>query len=78
MTGREADDSHPSSAKVKNAWSYTSTLPYVLMPWCLSKGFVFVTCYVLKYRGNFTFAVFHKSGMPFMSFGICIKYIRCE
>jgi hypothetical protein len=25
--GREADNSHPSSAEVKNAWSYTSTPP---------------------------------------------------
>jgi len=25
--GREADNSPPSSAEVKNAWSYTSTLP---------------------------------------------------
>jgi len=25
--GREADHSHPSTAKFKNAWSYTSTLP---------------------------------------------------
>jgi hypothetical protein len=27
LPGREADRSPPSSAKVKNAWSYTSTLP---------------------------------------------------
>jgi hypothetical protein len=27
--GREVDHSPPRSAKVKNAWSYTSTLPYV-------------------------------------------------
>jgi hypothetical protein len=25
--GHEADHSHPSSAEVKNAWSYTSTTP---------------------------------------------------
>jgi hypothetical protein len=29
--GREADHSPPSSAEVKNAWSYTSTSPYVFM-----------------------------------------------
>jgi hypothetical protein len=28
--GREADHSSPSSAEVKNAWSYTSTLPICL------------------------------------------------
>jgi hypothetical protein len=30
-----ADHSHPSSAEVKNAWSYASTHPYVFMAWCL-------------------------------------------
>jgi hypothetical protein len=29
--GCEADHSPPSSAEVKNDWSYTYTLPYVLM-----------------------------------------------
>jgi hypothetical protein len=28
--GREADHSPPSSAEVKNPWSYTSTLPILL------------------------------------------------
>jgi hypothetical protein len=31
--GREADHSPPSSAEVKNAWSYISTLQYVFMAW---------------------------------------------
>jgi len=35
--GNEADHSPPSSAEVKNAWSYTSTPPYVFMAWCLVK-----------------------------------------
>jgi hypothetical protein len=35
--GHEADDSSPSIAKVKSAWSYTSTLPYTFMAWCLIK-----------------------------------------
>jgi hypothetical protein len=33
----EADYSAPSSAEVKNAWSYTSTPQYVFMAWCLVK-----------------------------------------
>jgi len=33
--GREADYSPPSSAEVKNAWSYTSILQYVFMAWYL-------------------------------------------
>jgi hypothetical protein len=35
--GREADHLPPSSAEVKNAWDYTSTLAYVFMAWCLVK-----------------------------------------
>jgi hypothetical protein len=35
--GREADHSPPSSAEVKNAWSYTSTPQYAFMAWCLFK-----------------------------------------
>jgi hypothetical protein len=36
-TGREADHSPPPNTKVKNAWNYTSTLPYVIMARCLVK-----------------------------------------
>jgi hypothetical protein len=35
--GREADHSPPSSAEVKNAWSYTSNPQHVFMAWCLVK-----------------------------------------
>jgi len=35
--GREADHSPPSSAVVKNAWSYTSTQSYVFVESCLVK-----------------------------------------
>jgi hypothetical protein len=42
--GGEVDHSPPSSAEVKNAWSYTSTPQYVFMAWCL-----------VKHRDNFTF-----------------------
>jgi hypothetical protein len=35
--GREADHSSPSTAEVKNAWSYTSSPQYVFMAWCLVK-----------------------------------------
>jgi hypothetical protein len=31
---RETDDSPPSSVKVRNAWSYTSTPQYASMAWC--------------------------------------------
>jgi hypothetical protein len=43
---READYSRPSSAEVKNAWSYTSTTPHVFMAW-----------WVIKHRVSFTFAL---------------------
>jgi hypothetical protein len=38
--GREADHSPPCSAELKNAWSYTSTPPYVSTAWCLIKQWV--------------------------------------
>ena len=31
--GREADQSHPSSAEVKNKWRYNSTPKYAFMAW---------------------------------------------
>jgi len=42
--GHEADHSPPSITEVKNAWSYTSVPPYVLMAW-----------YLVKHRDNSTF-----------------------
>jgi hypothetical protein len=44
LQGREADQSPPSSAEIKNAWSYFSNTQYVFMAWCL-----------VKHRDNFTF-----------------------
>jgi hypothetical protein len=35
-SGHEADYSLPSSAEVKNTWSYTSTPSYRFMAWCLT------------------------------------------
>jgi hypothetical protein len=35
--GRESDYSPPSSAEVKNAWSYTSNPPYFFMAWYLRR-----------------------------------------
>jgi len=42
----ETDHSCPSSAEVKNAWSYTSTTKFVFMAW-----------YLVKHRNNFTFTL---------------------
>jgi len=36
--GREADHSLPSSAYIKNAWSYASTPQYAFMAWCSFKA----------------------------------------
>jgi len=44
--GRAASHSPPSSAEVKNLWSYTSTPPYAFTAWCL-----------FKHRNKFTFAL---------------------
>jgi hypothetical protein len=42
--GLEIDHSAPSSAEVKNQWSYTSTPQYDFMAWCS-----------VKHKDNFTF-----------------------
>jgi hypothetical protein len=44
---REPDHSPPTSAEVKNAWSYTATPPYVFMALCL-----------VKYKDNFFYLYF--------------------
>jgi hypothetical protein len=33
--GREADPSPLTSAQFEKTWTYTSTLPYVFIAWCL-------------------------------------------
>jgi hypothetical protein len=38
LPGREIDHSLPSSAEVKNEWSYTSTPQYAFMAWCSIKA----------------------------------------
>jgi hypothetical protein len=48
--GSEADHSPPPSAKVKNAWSYTSTPQYTFKGWCSVK----------QHRDNFTFTFTNK------------------
>jgi hypothetical protein len=52
-SGREADHSPPSSAEVKNAWSYTLTSQYVLMAWCL-----------VKHSDKFTFTFLKSKHLP--------------
>jgi hypothetical protein len=47
--GCEADDSPPSSADVRNTWSYTSTPQYVFRAWCL-----------VKHKDDFTFTFFNR------------------
>jgi hypothetical protein len=44
--GHEADHSLPSGAKIKNAWRFTSALPYAFKMWGL-----------MKHTGNFTFTL---------------------
>jgi len=48
LPGSEDDHSSPS-AWVLNAWSYSSTLPYVFMAWCLVKrrDFILRSCCVI-------------------------------
>lgn len=41
----EADRSPPSNSEVKNAYSNTSTSPYVFIEWCSITGGVYFYCY---------------------------------
>jgi hypothetical protein len=67
--GREADISPPSSTKVKNAWSYTSTLPYVFVVWCLIKVYVFMMWHLVKHGNNLTFNYTYDFG----NYILCIR-----
>jgi len=40
--GHEADHSPPSSAEVKNAWSYTPLLQYNFIAWCSVTSYLFL------------------------------------
>jgi hypothetical protein len=57
--GRRPDHSFPSSAEVKNAWSYTSTPQYVFMYWLLIKHKIrFRAWYLVKRRDIFAFYIY--------------------
>jgi len=72
VPARDAGHSPPSSAEV-NALNYTSTPPYVLMAWCLTKHrYVFTLWYSVKKRNSFTFSNCH-----FLELGpLCIKTLN--
>jgi hypothetical protein len=54
--GHEADHSPLSSAEVKNAWRYTSTLPVHFHGMVLNKAMdVFIAWYLVKHMFSFTF-----------------------
>jgi hypothetical protein len=54
--GCETDHSPPPLAKAKDVWSYTSTLPYNFMAWCLIKHRDNFTCfYCLRVSSNACF-----------------------
>jgi hypothetical protein len=54
--GCEADHSPPSSAEVKNAWSYTSTPPMRLMTWCsVKKRYFTLMEYILERKYSHLF-----------------------
>jgi hypothetical protein len=57
-SGHETDQSPPSNAKVKTAWSYTFTQTYVFMACCLVKYRIHLHAwYLIKPRDNFTFTL---------------------
>jgi hypothetical protein len=51
----ETDHSPPSVTYVNNAWSYTSTRPYVFMAWCLIKH---------RYSFNMSYGVEYSHSNP--------------
>jgi hypothetical protein len=62
--GGEADHSPPTSAKNKNAWSYTSTPQYAFMAWCSIKAQGQIYLYfnlTLEYWGTITQLISSKS-----------------
>jgi hypothetical protein len=63
---READHSPPSSAEVKNAWSYNSTRQYVFMAWCL-----------VQHRDKFTFCVLMCINDHFETWGCFLVLSFC-
>jgi hypothetical protein len=65
--GREADHSPPSSAEVKNAWSYTPTLQYAFMAWCLIK----------KMNRDVFFSTWNerKMGVGGLSLLVCLSFL---
>jgi len=45
--GHEADQSPLANVKINDLWSYTFTLPYFFMVWCLFKGRDTIICVTL-------------------------------
>jgi hypothetical protein len=76
--GREADHSPPSSAEVKNAWSYTSIPQYVFMAWCLVKHRdVFTFTFTFTYTFTVWFLVKEMDARPgsknlFLGLYVCV------
>jgi hypothetical protein len=68
--GLKADNSHPPSAEVKNAWNYTSTPTYVFMAWCLVNkyGICLHDMVVSLVQGQLIF--------PYFSFFLCMRLER--
>jgi hypothetical protein len=86
----EADHSPPTSAKIKNTWSDTSTPPYAFMAWCSVKAqgqlylFIF-TKYKLVWRhtnrkesNHILSNSRHKQGLTKMEFCVVFLSLSCH
>jgi hypothetical protein len=71
---REGDHSSPSSAEVKNAWSYTSTPTLLYGVVRTQAQDVFVACCLIQHRDNFTFYVCPHDNEPYI---LCSVQIFC-
>jgi hypothetical protein len=78
--GHEADHSLPYSAKVRNAWSYTSTPQYIFTAWCLFKhrdNFTFYLYLYMKWGLSLT-QLFKNIILPLKHLSVTTKLLRSE
>jgi hypothetical protein len=79
--GREADHSPPTSAEIKNAWSYTSTAQFAFVAWCLVKKaqgqlyLLHILRSFIQVLVVFVFPTFLSN--QHFAWGFCFRYTCC-
>jgi hypothetical protein len=78
--GRDADHSPPSTAEVKNMWSYTSTPQYVFMAWWSVKHESTRTALPLFFLPSFLSSLFfllYSSPFLFLQLSFSLYFASC-